>query len=195
MQRVIVGITGASGVILGIQLLKELRENAGLEISLVLSEAAKKNIAIETDYCLSDIYALADHVYENDDFTAPIASGSYQTDAMVVVPCSMKTLAAIAHGFDESLVVRAASVTIKEGRQLILCPRETPLHAIYLENMLTLSKIGVAIVPPMLAFYSRPATVDDMISHYVMKVLDRLHLPCRRARRWEGITDQSEGGR
>ena len=184
MRRIVVGITGASGAILGIRFLQELRKQPDCNISLVMSDAAKKNILLETDFCIDAVYAMADQAYENHDLAAPIASGSYQVDAMVVLPCSMKSLSAIAHGFDENLLVRAASVTMKEGRQLILCPRETPLHAVYLENMLSLARQQVAIIPPMLSFYARPETVEDLISQHLMKVFDYMRLPYTCARRW-----------
>ena len=133
MRNIVVALTGASGVILGIRLLEKLKENEDVRTSLILSEAASQNILLETDYQISEVCVLADAVYDNADFSAPIASGSYPVDTMVVLPCSMKTLSAICHGYDATLIARAGDVTLKERRQLILCPRETPLHAIHLE--------------------------------------------------------------
>ena len=188
MRNIVVALTGASGVILGIRLLEKLKENEDVRTSLILSEAASQNILLETDYQISEVCVLADAVYDNADFSAPIASGSYPVDTMVVLPCSMKTLSAICHGYDATLIARAGDVTLKERRQLILCPRETPLHAIHLENMLKLAQLGVSIIPPILGFYTKPKTVEDLISHFLMKIFDAMKLPYSGAKGW-GMED------
>ena len=184
-KRIFVGITGASGVILGIRLLEALKKNPSAEIHLVLSEAAAWNIAYETDWIISEVEGLADFVYPNNEIWAAPASGSFRLDATVICPCSMKTLAAIRSGFAENLITRAADVAIKERRTLILCPRETPLSAIHLDNMSYLAHLGVSIAPPMPAFYHRPATVDEVIAHHTMKVMDLLGLPFPDGMRWK----------
>lgn len=186
MKKVIVAITGASAVLYGIRFLEELRKLPEVQVALVMSRSAELNIELETDYRPEQVRALADFCYEDDCLSAPIASGSYRTDAMVIVPCSMKTLSAISHGYSETLIVRAADTILKEGRKLVICPRETPLNAIHLENMLLLARMGVGIIPPMPAFYHRPETIDDLIRHHCMKIMDYLDLPFDSASRWNG---------
>ena len=188
MKRIIVGITGASGVIYGIRLLEVMREQQNIETILIMSDTAKENIILETQYTLDKVVALADSCYDSHFLAAPVASGSYPTDAMVITPCSMKTLAAIAHGYSENLIVRAADTTLKEGRRLVLCPRETPLSAIHLSNMLSLARIGVGIIPPIPAFYNQPASIDDLVNHHIMKVMDYMGLSFQISKRW-GIPD------
>src|SRR5665647_654394 len=153
MRRIVVGITGATGAIYGIRLLEILKQYPEVETLLVMSNWAEENIRIETDYQPTDVFKLADVVYGANEMSAPIASGSFQTEGMIVIPCSMKTLSAIANGYADNLIVRAADVMMKEGRPLILSSRETPLNAIHLENMLKLSRLGVKIIPPMPGFY------------------------------------------
>lgn len=183
-MRLVVAISGASGAIYGIRLLEELRK-AGVETHLIISRWAEETIRQETDYTPEAVAALASVVYDPTDQGAALSSGSFPTAGMIVAPCSMKTLAAIAHGYTDNLITRAADVTLKEGRRLILLPRETPLHAIHLENMLTLARLGVAIVPPVPAFYHRPQQIMDIVDQTVGKVLDLLGLKHQLFRRWK----------
>ncbi len=163
-MRLIVGMTGATGAPLGVALLQALREMPEVETHLVMSKWAKTTIELETPYTAQDVAALADVVHSPADQAATISSGSFRTDGMIVIPCSMKTLAGIRAGYAEGLVGRAADVVLKEGRKLVLVPRETPLSTIHLENMLALSRMGVAMVPPMPAYYNHPQTADDITS-------------------------------
>jgi 4-hydroxy-3-polyprenylbenzoate decarboxylase len=183
--RLVVGITGATGAILGIRLLEALRD-AEVDTHLVLSKWARATIVEETGWTVPEVEALAGTAHPFGDQAASISSGSFRTDGMVVVPCSMKTLAQIRHGIADGLVARAADVTIKEDRRLVLVPRETPLSEIHLENMLALRRAGVRIVPPMPAFYNHPAAVDDVVDHVVARICDQFDLPAPRARRWTG---------
>lgn len=185
-MEIIVGITGATGAIYAVRLLEFLKSSEDIKVHLVMSEWAKKNLVTETEYKVDYVESLAYAVYDNHDMASRISSGSFITDGMVVLPCSMKTLSSIACGFSDNLIARAADVTIKEGRRLILCPRETPLSPIHLENMLKLSRLGVMMVPPMPAFYNHPASLDDMVNHHIMKVLDQLGIINNNARRWNG---------
>jgi 4-hydroxy-3-polyprenylbenzoate decarboxylase len=181
--RLVVGITGASGVILGVRFLEALN-GLGLESELVLSKWAERTLRIETDYAVEDVRKLATAVHSPDNLAAPISSGSYPTLGMVVVPCSMTSLAAIAHGTSTNLIHRAADVTMKEQRKLVLVPRESPLSPIHLRNMLALAEIGVAIVPPAPAFYNRPETIDDLTNHWVARILDQFGLENELTKRW-----------
>ncbi len=183
MKRLIVGISGASGVLYGVRLLEALKETA-IETHLIMSEWAERILALETDYDPAYVKGLASVRYDNRDLAAPISSGSFMTAGMVIAPCSMKTLASIAGGYSQNLLERAADVTIKEGRKLVLMPRETPLSPIHLENMLKLARIGVAIVPAIPAFYIRPQTVLELVDHQVGKIIDRLGCPHRLSKRW-----------
>lgn len=182
-MRLIVAMTGASGAIYGIKLLEKLQKQQ-IETHLVVSKWAETTITTETGYSLAALRDLATQVHEINDLTASIASGSFLTDGMVVVPCSMKTLAGIAHGYSEDLITRAADVTLKERRRLILVARETPLSPIHLENMLKLSRLGVTIMPPMPAFYSRPQSVEEIVNQTVGRILDQLHLKTPQLYRW-----------
>lgn len=186
-MRLVVGMTGATGAPLGVRLLEQLRELPEVETHLVLSRWARATVELETGLSVKEIGELADVVHNPDDQGASISSGSYRTDGMVIVPCSMKTLAGIRSGYADGLVARAADVTIKERRPLVLVPRETPLSEIHLENMLALSRMGVRIVPPMPAFYNNPASIDDFVEHITARVLDQLDLPAPAAQRWEGL--------
>lgn len=181
--RLVVGMTGATGAILGIRLLEALRSH-GVETHLVLSEWAERTIRIETSYTRDEVRALADAYYHDTNQAAAISSGSFPVDGMVIVPCSMKTLAAIAHGLADRLIVRAADVTLKERRRLVLVPRETPLSTVHLRNMLTLSELGVSMVPPMPAFYNDPTSIDDVVGHVVARVLDQFGIANDLTRRW-----------
>ena len=187
MKRIIVAISGASGAIYGIRLLEEMRD-AGVETHLVISRSAQITIAHETDYSLSHVQKLAAHFYSTTDLSAHIASGSFKTDGMVIAPCSMKSLAEIATGNSTTLLTRAADVILKERRRLVLMPRETPLHSIHLRNMLTLSDMGVIIAPPVPAFYSKPASLEQMVDHTVGRIMDLFDIENSIVNRWEGIT-------
>ena len=186
MRRIIVGVTGATGAILGVEILRHLQLCADVETHLVLSRWARATINLETGLSASDVTALADVVYSWDDQTAAISSGSFLTHGMVVVPCSMKTLAGIKTGYAEGLIIRAADVTLKERRRLVLVPRETPLSEIHLENMLTLARMGVRIVPPMPAFYNNPASIGDIVNHIVTRILDQFDIESTHSKRWTG---------
>ena len=186
-MRLIVGMTGATGAVLGIRLLEHLARMPEVETHLVLSRWARTTIELETGMSVAAVGKLADVVHHPEDQGATIASGSFRTDGMVIVPCSMKTLAGIRTGYADGLVCRAADVVLKERRRLVLVPRETPLSEVHLENLLALARMGVAIVPPMPAFYHHPASVDDILDHLVARVLDQLDLPAPHARRWAGL--------
>jgi flavin prenyltransferase len=185
MQRIIVGMTGATGAIFGVRLVEELGR-AGVETHLVMSKWAERTVEHETPYTVAQVKAKAAHVHSVLNQAAPISSGSFRTAGMVIAPCSAKTLAAIAHGFGENLIERAADVVLKEGRKLVLMVRETPLSAIHLENMLKLARMGTVILPPMPAFYNRPESLDHMVDHLVARVLDQFDVPNDLTRRWEG---------
>lgn len=182
-MKITLGITGASGAIYGIRLL-EILQKTEHEVALILSDWGKKTIALETPYTLEEVSAMADTLYDNEDLTAAVASGSYGTDAVIIAPCSMKTLAAIANGYSENLIVRVADVALKERRPLVLMPRETPLTSIHLRNMTALTEAGGILVPPMAAFYHKPQTVGEIVDQSVGKVLDLLHIPHHLFRRW-----------
>ncbi|MEX2969625.1 non-oxidative hydroxyarylic acid decarboxylases subunit B [Streptomyces sp. C184] len=196
-MRLIVGMTGATGAPFGVRLLEVLRELDGVETHLVLSRWARATIELETPYTAREVIKLADVTYGAADQAAAISSGSFRTDGMIVIPCSMKTLAGIRAGYAEGLVGRAADVVLKERRKLVVVPRETPLSEIHLENMLALSRMGAVMVPPMPAFYNHPATLDDVIDHIVARVLDQFGLSAPGARRWSGLADarRTDGAR
>ena len=185
--QLIIGISGATGVVYGIRLLEVLQQMDSVETHLVMSDAAKLNIAIETEYSAKEVAELADHVYSNKDIAAPIASGSFRTAGMIIAPCSIKTLSAVANSYADSLMVRAADVVLKERRRLVLVPRETPLHAGHLELMLRASQNGAVIAPPMPAHYIMPQTIDDLINHHVGRILDLFDLDPDLVKRWQGI--------
>jgi len=185
-MELVVGVTGATGTIYAVKLLEALKEVENVNTHLIMSEWAIKNLEIETDYSLDYLKNLANAMYDSKDLGAKTSSGSFITDGMVILPCSMKTLSSIANGYDDNLISRTAGVMLKEGRKLILCPRETPLSAIHLENMLKLSRIGVRIMPPMPAFYNNPQTIEDIVNHHVMKILDQFGIQYDKARRWNG---------
>ena len=184
-MRLIVGISGASGAIYGVRALQALRE-LGVETDLVVTEAALETMRLETDFKKSDLVKLATATHRLDDITSKIASGSYKTDGMLVIPCSMKTLAGIASGHSDNLLLRAADVTIKERRRLVLVVRETPLSLIHIENMETVTRAGAVILPAMPAFYNRPKTIADLVDQVVGKSLDVLGIEHRLLKRWEG---------
>lgn len=185
--RIIVALTGATGSILGIKALIALRR-LNIETHLIISKWAESTLKYETDYTVANVRALADHVYNNHDMSAPIASGSYRVDGMIVVPCSMKTLAAINAGLCDTLIARAADVVIKERRKLLLVARECPLSGIHLQNMLSLTQNGAITFPPVPAFYHQPSTIDDIVDHSVGRMLDMFGLDTQDFNRWEGFS-------
>lgn len=189
-RRIIVGISGASGAVYGIETLKALKR-AGVETHLVISKAAQITLAHETGHSPALAHALADHWYAINDLSASIASGSFRTDGMIVAPCSMKTLAEIAHAHTTNLLSRAADVALKERRRLVLLPRETPLTAAHLRNMLAVTEMGGIVAPPVPAFYSLPQSLDDMVAHTVGRALDLFDIETGRVRRWEGVPEMS----
>jgi 4-hydroxy-3-polyprenylbenzoate decarboxylase len=185
-MRLIVGMSGASGVIYGVRLLEVLRSVPDVETHLVMSNGAKLNVALETDRQVKDIEALADVVHSDQNLAATIASGSYQTGGMVIVPCSMKTLSGVVNSYAEQLVVRAADVVLKEQRRLVLVPRETPLHVGHCELLYRAARMGAVVVPPMPAFYNDPQSVDDIINHTVGRLLDLFGVDSGLVKRWQG---------
>jgi flavin prenyltransferase len=184
-MRLIVGMTGATGVIYGVRLLQRLRE-AGVATHLVISKWGARTLLHETPFSRNQVEALATEVYAPNDMGAAIASGSFQADGMIIAPCSVKTLGAIAHGYGDSLVHRAADVTLKERRKLLLSVREAPLSEIHLENMLKLARMGAIILPPMPAFYMNPRTLDEVIDQTVLRMLDQFGVEVPGAPRWAG---------
>lgn len=190
MQRIIVAITGATGAIFGVRVLEALGA-AGVETHLVLSKWGQQTVEHETGLTLEDLRARAAVVHGTGNMAATVSSGSFRTEGMIVAPCSMRTAAAIALGYGENLVHRAADVVLKERRRLVLVPRETPLSEVHLENLLKLARMGVAIVPPMPAFYNKPASVDDIVNHVVARVLDQFGIDASFAKRWDGKMSRS----
>ncbi len=186
-MRLIIGISGASGVIYGIRLLEVLHGLEEIETHLVLSSTAKMNISYETDWQLADVEALAAEVHNINNVGANISSGSYKTSGMIIVPCSMKTLSGIVNSYADNLMVRAADVVLKEQRRLVLMPRETPLHVGHCRLLYEASKMGVVIAPPMPALYTKPESIDDLINHSVGRVLDLFDLDPGLVNRWAGI--------
>jgi len=195
-MRLVVGMSGASGVIYGIRLLEVCQSLPDVETHLIMSRAARQTVALETDWDAAKVEGLADVVHKFGDITAAPSSGSFRLDAMVVLPCSMKTLAGIAYSLSDNLLVRAADVALKERRPLIVAPRETPLHLGHLRTMVQLAEMGAVLVPPMPAFYQRPVTIEDVINQTVGRVLDLLGLeaPEDLFRRWRGAPDDAEPG-
>ena len=190
-MRLIVGMSGASGVIYGVRLLEVLKAESNVETHLVMSDSARMNINLETDWSAKDVLALADHVYSNRDIAASIASGSFGTDGMIVAPCAIKTLSAITNSYADSLIVRAADVVLKECRRLVLVPRETPLHTGHCELLYRASQLGAIIAPPMPAHYIKPQSVDELINHHVGRILDLFSIDCGFVKRWNGPQDKN----
>ena len=184
-RRLIVGITGASGTIYGIRLLEMLR-GKDVETHLVVSQWAARTLSHETSYNLAQVQALATEHYAIGDVGSAIASGSFLTHGMVIVPCSMRTLGAIAHGVGDNLIHRAADVVLKERRKLVLAVRESPLSEVHLENMLKLARMGVSICPPTPAFYNQPQSIDQIVTHSVTRILDQVGIHLDSADRWTG---------
>jgi 4-hydroxy-3-polyprenylbenzoate decarboxylase len=194
-MRLVVGITGASGAIYGVRLLEVLRqEHPAVETYLVISEAAALILPRETHYTLGAVRSLAGHCYDDRDLAAPIASGSFPTDGMVVAPCSIKTLSALANSYSDTLIARTGDVALKERRKLILLVRETPLHAGHLRLMLALAELGAVILPPVPAFYTLPTSVDDIISHAIGRTLEQLGLEHSLYPPWQGWGAQAPSG-
>ncbi len=185
-MRLIIGLSGSSGVIYGIRMLQVLAERSDIETHLVMSQAARMNIGIETDWKPEDVEALADEVHNNKNIGATIASGSFKTAGMIVVPCSMKTLSGIVNSYADNLLIRAADVVLKERRKLVIVPRESPMHTGHCELMYKASQYGAIICPPSPAFYSKPETVDDIIDHTVARVLDLFDIEMDGLKRWQG---------
>ncbi len=190
LQRLVVGISGSSAPQYGIALLEALADAGDVESHLILSPAAHHIIELETKMTRADVELLADVVHDPNDFAASVSSGSFVTQGMVVAPCSMGTLAAIAHGLTPSLLARAAGVTLKERRRLVLVPRETPLSLIHLRNMVTVTEAGATVLPPVPGFYAAPDSIDDLIAHTVGKILDQFGIDHRLYRRWATPTDE-----
>ena len=188
MRKIIVGMTGASGAIFGVRLLETMRK-ARVETHLVMSKWAQATIEHEMKITVQDVRALASVVHGNANLGATISSGSFVTDGMVIAPCSMRTLGAIAHGTGDNLIHRAADVVLKERRRLVVVPREMPLSDIHLENMLKLSRAGAVIMPPMPAFYTHPQSLDEMVDHIVARILDQFGIAAKQAKRWNGKMD------
>jgi len=186
----IVGITGASGVIYGIRLLEVLSTRKDIETHLVISKAGETNIKYETDWKIKDIKALADFSYDISDVGARIASGSFKSDGMIVVPCTVKTMSALANSYAENLLIRAGDVTLKERRRLVLVVRETPLHIGHIRNMERLLEMGAVIMPPVPSFYHRPKTVQDIIDHTLGKILDIFGIEHNLFQRWPGLSGE-----
>ncbi len=182
-MRLVIGMTGSTGVTYGVRMLEVLKQ-CKVETHLVITEWAKKCLAMETSHKLDDVKSLASSYSDDSNLAAGISSGTYRTDGMIVIPCSMKTLSGIANGYDETLVARAAGVTLKESRKLVLVPRETPLTAINLENMLKLARLGVVILPPVPGFYTKPKSIDEIIDHTVGKCLDQFGIEHDLYQRW-----------
>ena len=186
MRRIIVGISGASGAIYGIRILEVLKEMADVETHLVMSKFGRLNIEIETEHSVDYVEGLADVVHGHGNQAAPISSGSFKTDGMVIAPCSMNTLSGIVHSATRNLLMRAADVVLKERRTLVLMPREVPLHVGHCKLLYEAAQIGAIIAPPMPAFYNQPATIDDLVNHSVGRVLDLFGIDTGAVKRWEG---------
>lgn len=183
-DKIVIGFSGASGIIYGIRLLEVLHSN-NIQTYLIISEWAKKNIVIETPKTLEYVKSLSSVNYDNSKLDASVSSGSFLHDGMVIVPCSMKSLSSIANGYDDTLISRAASVTLKESRKLILVPRETPLSKIHLENMIKVQEAGAIILPAMPGFYHNPSSIDQIVDHLVGKILDQLKIKHELFKRWK----------
>lgn len=195
-MRLVIGMTGATGAIFGVRLLQALRGLDGVETHLVMSRWARTTLRLETPYTPADVTALADFSWGPGEQAAPISSGSFRTDGMIIAPCSMKTVAAVRTGYTEGLIGRAADVTLKERRRLVLLARESPLSEIHLENLLALSRMGAVVLPPVPAFYNKPETIDDIVDHVVARTLDQFDLDYAKAKRWSGLGEDggAEGG-
>lgn len=183
-KKIVVGISGTSGVVLGIRLLEVLKK-LGFETHLIITDSAKKIIPHETSYTVKQVEKLATHVYDNDDLFSPVASGSFRTEGMIVIPCSMKTLAGVASGYADNLLLRTADVMLKERRGLVLVARETPISLIHIENMERVTRAGGVIMPPVITLYSKPKRIEDMVDHLVGKALDLFGIENNIYMRWK----------
>jgi polyprenyl P-hydroxybenzoate/phenylacrylic acid decarboxylase-like protein len=188
-RRIVIGISGSSGPIYGVRTLEALRAAGDIEVHLIMTEAARQTILLETKWLPEEVLQLAHVAYENHDLAAAISSGSFPTDGMIIAPCSMRTLGEIAHSIAGNLLTRAADVHLKERRRLILMVRETPLHLGHLRNMVMASEAGAVILPPIPAFYHHPQTVDDIVNHSVGKTLDLLSIPHHLFKRWKNLPE------
>lgn len=188
-MRLIIGISGASGVILGYYMMKALKEHTECETHLVISEGAKENFKIETDLKIEEIEYMADYVHSNKNLAAVISSGSFKTDGMIVIPCSMKTLAGISTGYTDNLLLRAADVCLKENRKVVLVPREMPFGRLHIKNLKEVSDLGCVIIPPLLTFYNSSNTIEKQINHIIGKILMQFGLEHRKFIAWEGVGD------
>ena len=185
-MRIIVGISGASGAILGYRLLKTLRSIPDMEIHLIVSESGRRTFRDETQLSMEEVYKLADYVYDNSNMGAAVSSGSFKTDGMIVIPCSMKTVSAAAHAYNDTLLVRAMDVCIKEKRRVVIVPREMPLNIIHLRNLEQLASVGYAIIPPMLTFYNKADTIEKQIDHIIGKALSQFGITPPSFVPWKG---------
>lgn len=192
-RRIVIAITGATGAVYGVRLLEALRDDAGVETHLIVSRAGALNLRAELDLGKRAVEGLADVVHSDRDIGASLASGSFRTDGMVVAPCSMKTLAALATGVTDTLVARAADVTLKERRRIVLLARESPLNLVHLRNMVTVTEMGAIVMPPVPAFYAKLETVDQLVDQTVGRVLDLFDLEPQRLRRWAGLKGPAAG--
>lgn len=191
-QRLVIGISGASGVIYGVRLLTLLRTCA-VETHLIMSRAAKVTLAYETDLKVAAVHALADVVHPVQDIAAAVSSGSFRTLGMIIAPCSMRSMSEIAHGVTSNLLTRAADVVLKERRRLVLLARETPLHTGHLRTMTALSEMGAVIMPPVPAFYARPKTIEEMVDHTLGRAMDLFDIDLDTVRRWGSDTGKVRG--
>lgn len=185
-MRLIVGISGATGVIMGYELLKILKRIPDCETHLVISEGARKNFELETELAIQDVEALADFCHDNKNLAAAISSGSFKTDGMIVLPCSMKSLSGIANGYADNLLVRAVDVCLKENRRVVIVPREMPLGKIHIKNMAIAADLGCAIIPPMLTFYNAPDNLHDQVTHVIGKILMQFGIDLKEFKSWQG---------
>ena len=185
-KKIVIGVSGASGTIYAINLVKKLKEYPMVETHGIISPWAKQNLKLESDLSLNEFESLFDYHYSNKDLGAAVASGSFLTDGMIIVPASMKTVAGISVGLGANLIARAADVTMKEQRKLVIVPRETPLNAIHLENLTKLARLGVQIIPPIPAFYNQPQTIQDLVDHHTKKLLDQFGIVNEHSKRWQG---------
>lgn len=188
-KRLVVGMSGASGAQIGIELLKMMREFPGWETHLIITEGARRVIEMETEHSVPEVEALATKCHQLNNLGASISSGTFKTAGMVVVPCSMKTVSGITNGFSENLLLRAADVIIKERRKLVMVVRESPLSSLHLKNMLSISNLGAIILPPLLTYYNHPRTIEDMTHHVVCKILDIFDLEPQNFKRWDETDD------
>ncbi len=191
-MRLVIGISGATGAIYGVRLLEVLHTSKEIETHLVISDPGKRTIEHELDMSVKAVEGMADYVHDINDIGASISSGSFKTNGMVIAPCSIKTMSALANCYNTNLLVRAGDVTLKEGRPLVIVARETPLHAGHLRQMMDLAQLGAVILPPVPAFYHKPKTIDDIVNHTIGKILDRFDIDHNLFERWAGLKEKSD---